>query len=79
MSRYIWKLCGVSFAFGGAMEFVMIKTGFYEHAVKATASAPQDDEMKEKWENFMEQLRVKHENQLKERAAAQQPKKDPKQ
>jgi hypothetical protein len=35
--------------------------------------------MKEKWENFMEQLRVKHENQLKERAASQQPKKDPKQ
>ena len=28
MSRYIWKLCGVSFAFGGALEFVMIKTGF---------------------------------------------------
>jgi len=27
--------------------------------------------MKQKWENFMEELRIKHENQLKERAAKQ--------
>jgi hypothetical protein len=35
MSRYIWKLCGVSFAFGGAMEFVMIKTGFCKYRTRA--------------------------------------------
>jgi hypothetical protein len=28
--------------------------------------------MKQKWEHFMEELRIKHENQLKERAQAVQ-------